>query len=916
MSDTEERGVDATVRSKTTAVERQRRPDADELLARLRAEELRAKRGKLTVFFGAAPGVGKTYGMLEAARTERDLRRDVVVGVVESHGRYDTAALTIGLELLPRRKVEYRGLALEELDLDGTIARRPGLVLIDELAHTNAAGSRHAKRWQDVEELLDAGIDVYTTVNVQHIESLNDVVAQITGVIVRETVPDRIIENADEIRLIDLPPDDLLDRLEEGKVYVPEQARRAKTGFFKKGTLIALRELALRCTAARVDEQMRSQKRAEGVEHAWPVAERILVCVSPSPASARLLRATRRVASSLRAEWIAAYVETPLALRMSEADRERVAEHLQLAEQLGAETVRLSGEHPAEEVILYARTRNVTKIVVGKPTHPRWRDLIQRSFLEELVRGTPDIDVQVITGEDREGATPPSARPPPDNQRRSWAGFGAAALGVGIATTVSWLLFGHTELADVVMAYVFGIVLVAMRFGFGPSILAAVLSVLSLDFFFVPPYFSFSVTDLRHTVTFGVMFFVAAVISRLTHRIREQADTARERDLRSMRLYAMSRELAATSGIDEVLRIATKHLAEAFDAEVCVLLPDVDGRLATEPRAQASFVLARNDRGVIEWVWTHERTAGLGTDTLPSASARFLLLSGGRGKVGVLGVRPKQPSALVDPQRRQLLETFASQVANALERVMLSEEARRAAVEIETERLRSSLLSSVSHDLRTPLGVITGATSTLLEDEATLDPVTRRDLLETAHEEAERLNRLVRNLLDMTRLASGAIRPKKEWHLLEEVVGVALRRLEARLSGRTIDVRLPADLPPVPMDDVLIEQVFINLLENTIKYTPADSSIDIVARARDGAVEIEVADRGPGVPPAERDHVFEKFYRLDREGAQGGAGLGLAICRGLVEAHGGRIWVEDREGGGARFRFTLPIEGTPPVVAT
>jgi two-component system sensor histidine kinase KdpD len=345
-------------------------------------------------------------------------------------------------------------------------------------------------------------------------------------------------------------------------------------------------------------------------------------------------------------------------------------------------------------------------------------------------------------------------------------------------------------------------------------------------------------------------------------------------------------------------------------------LPDVDGRLATEPRAQASFVLARNDRGVIEWVWTHERTAGLGTDTLPSASARFLLLSGGRGKVGVLGVRPKQPSALVDPQRRQLLETFASQVANALERVMLSEEARRAAVEIETERLRSSLLSSVSHDLRTPLGVITGATSTLLEDEATLDPVTRRDLLETAHEEAERLNRLVRNLLDMTRLASGAIRPKKEWHLLEEVVGVALRRLEARLSGRTIDVRLPADLPPVPMDDVLIEQVFINLLENTIKYTPADSSIDIVARARDGAVEIEVADRGPGVPPAERDHVFEKFYRLDREGAQGGAGLGLAICRGLVEAHGGRIWVEDREGGGARFRFTLPIEGTPPVVAT
>jgi two-component system sensor histidine kinase KdpD len=610
--------------------------------------------------------------------------------------------------------------------------------------------------------------------------------------------------------------------------------------------------------------------------------------------------------------------ETPLALRMSEGDRERVAQHLQLAEQLGAETVRLSGEHAAEEVILYARSRNVTKIVVGKPTHPRWRDLIQRSFLEELVRGTPDIDIQVITSVDRESSAPRSAPPPPlpGVEGTPWADFAAAMLVVAIATALAWLLFGRTELADIVMAYVFGIVLVAMRFGFGPSILAAVLSVLSLDFFFVPPYFSFSVTDLRHIVTFAVMFVVAVVISRLTHRIREQADTARERDLRSMRLYAMSRELAATSAGEEVLRIATKHLGEAFDAEVCVLLPGVDGKLATESRAQATFVLARNDRGVIEWVWTHEKTAGLGTDTLPSASARFLLLSGGRGKVGVLGVRPKQPSALVDPQRRQLLETFASQVANALERVMLSEEARRAAVEIETERLRSSLLSSVSHDLRTPLGVITGATSTLLQDEATLDAATRRDLLETAHEEAERLNRLVRNLLDMTRLASGAIRPKKEWHLLEEVVGVALRRLESRLSGRTIDVRLPADLPPVPMDDVLIEQVFINLLENTIKYTPADSPIDIIATARDGEVEIEVADRGPGVPPAERDHVFEKFYRLDREGTQGGAGLGLAICRGLVEAHGGRIWVADREGGGARFRFTLPIEGTPPVVAT
>ena len=886
------------------------RPSADEILARLREEERRAKRGKLTIFFGAAPGVGKTYAMLEDARTEPG----AVVGVVETHGRPDTAALTVGLELLPRRKVDYRGVKLEELDLDAALARRPGVILVDELAHTNAPGSRHAKRWQDVEELLDAGIDVYTTVNVQHIESLNDVIAQITGIVVRETVPDRIVEQADEIRLVDLPPADLLERLQDGKVYVPEQARRAMEGFFKKGTLTALRELALRQTAERVDEQMRSQKQAEGVERAWPVGERILVCVSASPASARLIRAARRMAASLRAEWIAAYVETAAALRMSEADRERVAENLRLAEQLGAETVRLSGESAAQEVILYARRRNVTKIVVGKPTHPRWRDFVRRSFLDEIVRGTPDIDIQVITSEER-GATAPPSPPPLEREPPTWGGFSAAVLSVALSTTLSWFVFGRDGLADVVMVYLLGIVLVSMRFGYGPSILAAVLSVLSLDFFFVPPYLSFSVTDLRHVVTFAVMFVVALVISRLTKRIRDQADTARQREVRSTRLYAMSRELADASSEDALLHIATKHLGEAFDAEICVLLPDAEGKLDTATRGEAAFAFERNDSGVIEWVWIHGKSAGLGTDTLPSASARFLLLHGGRGKAGVLGVKPRNPRSLIDPEQRQLLETIASQVATALERVRLGEEARHAEVEMETERLRSSLLSSVSHDLRTPLGVITGATSTLLQDEATIDPAARRELLETAHEEAERLNRLVRNLLDMTRVASGAIRPKKEWHPLDEIIGVALHRLEPRLGGRKVDVKLPADLPPVPLDDVLIEQVFINLLENSLKYTPAGSPIDIRATAKPGAVEIEVADRGAGVPPAERDHVFEKFYRLTREPSGGGAGLGLAICRGVVEAHGGRIWVEDREGGGACFRFTLPVEGTPPELA-
>jgi two-component system sensor histidine kinase KdpD len=754
-----------------------RRPDAEEILARVREEERRSKRGKLTIFFGAAPGVGKTYAMLEAARSERDLRRDVVVGVVETHGRYDTAALTIGLELLPRRKTDHRGVKLEELDLDGALVRHPGVILVDELAHTNAPGSRHAKRWQDVEELVDTGIDVYTTVNVQHIESLNDVVAQITGVIVRETVPDRVVDEAEEIRLVDLPPEELLERLGEGKVYVPEQAKRAMDGFFKRATLTALRELALRQTADRVDEQMRSERRAEGVENAWPVADRLLVCVSPSPASARLIRAARRIAVSVRADWIAAHVETPASLRMSEADRERVAEHLRLAEELGAETVRLSGESAAQEVVHYARRRNVSRIVVGKPTHPRWRDVLRESFLDEIVRHTPDIDIHVITGEELSGG---HARPAPHGEKKApspaqWGGYSAAVVAVVAMTAVSWGLFGRNELADIVMAYLLAIVLVAMRFGYGPSILAAILSVLSLDFFFVPPYLSFDVANVRHVVTFFVMLVVALVISHLTNRIRDQANAARERELRTTRLYAMSRELADAAAIDDVRQIAARHLGEAFDATILVLFPDTAGRLA-------GGALEPGDVGVAEWVWQNAKPAGLGTDTLPAASARFLVLHSARGKIGVLGVRPEHPKSFVDPEQRQLLETFASQVASAIARVRLVEDARKAEIAIESERLRSSLLSSVSHDLRTPLGVITGATSTLKDDAGALPPEVRHDLLETAHEEAQRLNRLVANLLDMTRVSAGAIHPKKEWHPLDEIIGSALHRLEGRRS--------------------------------------------------------------------------------------------------------------------------------------
>jgi two-component system sensor histidine kinase KdpD len=890
------------------------RGDPDELLRRVAAEERRANRGKLVVFFGAAPGVGKTYAMLEAARTERDLRRDVVIGVVETHGRFDTGALVIGLELLPRRKVSHRGVTVDEFDLDAALARKPGLILIDELAHTNAPGSRHAKRWQDVEELLDAGIDVYATLNVQHIASLNDVVAQITGVVVRETVPDSVLEEATEVRLIDLPPDGLLERLQEGKVYIPEQARRAADSFFRKGNLIALRELALRSTAERVDAQMRLYKTEHGIQRVWPTAERVIVSVSPSPSSARLIRAGRRMAASLQATCIAVFVETPASLRMSDADRERLSENLRLAEQLGAEPVRLKGEHAAEEMIRYALARNATKIVLGKPTHPRWRDFISPSFLDEVVRSSGDIDVYVISGE---AATPAAPR---DERARYRARFeprayvASAATAIG-ATAVAWLLFGRRQLADVVMIYLLGIILVSLRFGYGPSIAAAVLSVLLLDFVFVPPYLSFAVSDFQHVVMFAVMFVVAVVISNLTRRVRVQADEARYRERRTASLYGVSRELAATRATLSLASVAAQHVHDVFEAKVTVWLETAEGRLDNVATDDHAFTVDEKERGVVDWVFANDKPAGRGTDTLPSASALYVPLRGAQGRVGVLGVQPNDPRRFQDAEQRTLLDVFASQVASALERSRLADQAQQATLQVEAERLRSSLLSSVSHDLRTPLSVITGAASALLQTEPALTSAARRDLAETIHEEARRLDRLVRNLLDMTRLASGAVKVAKEWQPIEGVIGAALGRLEDQLQGRKIDVRLPSGLPPVPIDGLLVEQVLINLLENAAKYTPAGTPIDVGASTDGDNVVVEIADRGPGIPRALVDRVFEKFYRLPTEGAGGGAGLGLAICRGIVEAHGGRVWAENRESGGAVFRFALPLGGPPPELA-
>ena len=885
------------------------RPDPEALLARVKDEEARQRRGKLKIFFGAAAGVGKTYAMLEAGRDERADGRDVVVGYVETHQRAETDALLAGLETLPLWNVEYRGTTLREFDLDGALARRPALILVDELAHTNAPGSRHAKRWQDVLELLDAGIDVYTTMNVQHVESLNDVIAKITGVVVRETVPDSVLEQADDVELIDLPPDDLLERFREGKVYVPDQAQEAIKNFFRKGNLIALRELALRRTADRVDAQMRVYRREHAIEKVWPVTERLLVCVNASPLSARLVRATKRMADRLDAPWIAAYVETPAQLRMPQEDKDRVVQTRRLAEQLGAETVTLSGRTMSEAILGFAHDRNVTKIVVGKPRRSLWQRMLLGSIVDALVRGSGDIDIEVISGE-REDATPIA----PVRRRAiptEWAPYVWATAVVALASGVAWLTLPFFELANLVMVYLLGIVVVATRYGQGPSLLSSVLSVAALDFLFVPPVYTFAVSDVRYLFLFAVMLVVGLVTSSLAARIRTQADAASQRERRTAALYAMSRELASARGVEPLLAIAVRHISEVFRSPVVVLLPGAGGSLDAWSGGQ--FKLDANDVGVARWVHEHHQPAGLGTATLPGASALYLPLQAPRGPVGVLGVRPPDGHAFDAPDQLHQLETFSNQTALAIERAQLADEAQDAQVRIETERLRSSLLSSVSHDLRTPLATITGAASTILESGSQLDAQARQELLESVREEAERLNRLVQNLLEMTRLESGALQLHREWHPLEEVIGAALSRLGKKLSGRRVHTSVPSDLPLVPIDDVLVEQVLVNLLDNAIKYTPAESPIRIMATSTDEAVTVEIADHGPGLPRGEEDRIFEKFYRAQPDRGRG-SGLGLAICQGIVKAHGGRIWAQNLPEGGVAFLFTLPRVGTPPAV--
>ena len=882
------------------------RPDPDQLLLHVEADEKAAKRGKLKIFLGYAAGVGKTYAMLEAAHQRREEGLDVVIGYIETHKRIETEELVAGLELVPRKRSEYHGVELTEMDVDAILVRHPSLVLVDELAHTNAPGSRHPKRYQDVDELLAAGIDVYTTLNIQHLESLNDVVAQITGTLVRETISDSVIDSATEIELVDLPPDELLNRLREGKVYIPEQAARAIEEFFRKGNLTALREMAMRRAAERVDDQMRAYMQTRAIPGPWHAAERLLVCVSPNTLGERLVRSTRRLADELGAEWFAVYVETPEHERLSQASRDQVALTMRLAEELGArtKTLPLSQTAPgvAGTILQYAHKHNVTKVIAGKPLRPVWQEWLRGSIVEQLIKRSGTIDIYVISGAETGKLSPEEV---PWQPHRPYLRYVWSILLVAAATFLSALLGREISPTNLVMVFLLTVVISAVYLGRGPAILASIIGVLSFDFFFVPPLFTFKVSDAEYLITFAGLLIVGWVISYLTARAREQADAAERREADTAALYALSRDLAAADGMEAVLKAIQTHIEEAFGRAVVVYLAE-GGNL--QPSTLATEVQpGETEFAVAQWALNNGESAGRGTNTLPGAKFRFMPMKTAQRTVGVLGVKPKDSDSILTPDQRRLLEAFTSQSAQAIERVLLAEQARQITLLQAAEKLQNALLNSISHDLRTPLVSITGALSALEEDEA-LEPSARHSLVETAREEADRLNRLVGNLLDMTRLESGALQVKREPCEVQDLIGAALGQMEDRFMGRQIRVDVMPGIPLVSLDFVLVVHVLINLLDNALKYSPDNSPLEIHAGLHYGEIQVAVMDRGIGIPPEDLTRVFDKFYRVQRPEQVTGTGLGLAISKGIIEAHGGRIWASEREGGGAAITFTLPLE--------
>jgi two-component system sensor histidine kinase KdpD len=886
------------------------RPSPEALLEAARREEGRV--GKLRIFVGAAPGVGKTYEMLQQARARKNDGYDIVVGVVETHGRRETEALLEGLEVIPRQRVEYKGQWLEEMDLDAIIARRPQIVLVDELAHTNAPGSRHPKRYLDVDELLSRGTNVYTTVNIQHIESLNDVVAQITHVRVRETVPDAVFDRANAVELVDLTPDDLIERLKEGKVYVPKQAERALEHFFAPANLTALRELALRRTAERVDEELLTQMQAGAISGPWAAGERILVCISEDPRAAGLVRYAKRLADRLHGPWTALYVEGRRSLQLSEEERDRIADTLRLADSIGGEAITIpsADRRLADDVIGYAQAQNVTQIIIGKSTRSRWFEILHGSVVHDLVRRSGNISVHVIAGDAVAG------EPIPKKTVRTAEGavsldprpYLIALVAVAIALGVSDVIQPRLGIENVDLVFLTAVVGVAVRYGLLPSLFASVAASLCYNFFFLPPIYTFTITDPTNVAAFFFFIVMAVIVSNVAARVRTQAVVAMARARSTESLYAFSRKLAGAGTLDDVLWATAYQAALMLKVRVVLLLPE-NGSIGVKAGYPPEDALDEADLAAAKWAWENDRPAGRGSDTLPGAKRLFLPMHTGRGPIGIVGLDGDKPGPLLTPDQRRLLDALMDQAALAIERVRLVEDLDRAKRTAEADRLRSALLTSISHDLRTPLAAILGAAGTLRSMSDALDEHAKADLTATIIDESERLNRFIANLLDMTKLESGAVVPNTALHDLGEIVGSSLRRASKILAQHRVEVDLAKDLPMVEIDPVLFEQALFNLLDNAAKYAPPGTTVRIQSLRDRDSVGLMVLDEGDGIPPGDLEHIFDKFYRARKaDHVRAGTGLGLAISRGFVEAMQGTIIAGNRtDRTGAVFTIRLPI---------
>jgi len=888
-----------------------KRPSPDALLETARRENNAA--GRLKIFVGAAPGVGKTYEMLQNAHAKLKAGLDVVVGAVETHGRAETEALLKGLEIIPRKRTSYKDQVLEEMDLDALIARHPQIALVDELAHTNVPGSRHPKRYLDVEELLSHGIDVYTAVNIQHIESLNDVVAQITHVRVRETVPDSVFDRADAIELIDLTPDDLIARLKEGKVYVPKQAERALEHYFSPGNLTALRELALRRTAERVDEQLLTHMQANAIAGPWAAGERILVCISEDPRAAGLVRTTKRLADRLHAPWTAISIETRRSLQLTEEQRDRLADTLRLAEALGGEAVTIPGvgRRIADDLIGFAQANNVTQIIIGKATRSWWFEIMRGSVVHDLVRRAGNISVNVIAGDELPPAAKSSvqtqARPAPFDPVPYLMALVLVAVGL-VAAKLIQPVFG---IENVDLVFLTAVVSVAVRFGLWPSLAASVAASLCYNFFFLPPVYTFTITDPTNVAAFFFFMLIAILVSNVAARVRTQAMTAISRVRTTESLYAFSRKLAGTATLDDVLWATAYQIALMLKVRVVLLLPE-DHILTVKTGYPPEDQLDKADLAAANWAWGNDRTAGRGSDTLPGAKRLFLPMRTGRGPIGVIGIDDDKTGPLLTPDQRRLLDALVDQGALAIERVLLVEDMDRVKRTVESDRLRSALLTSISHDLKTPLASVLGAASTMRDLGSGLTEAEKHDLLATVIDESERLNRFIANLLDMTKLESGAIVPNATRQDIGEIVGSVLRRAGKILVHHRVSLDLAPDMPMLELDAVLFEQVLFNLLDNAAKYSAAGTTISIRSQRDKTSMSLQVIDEGDGIPPTELESVFDKFYRAQKgDHVRPGTGLGLAISRGFVEAMHGTISASnrgDRSGAVLTIRLPIPAE--------